>query len=132
MDKRVPAVIVGFETNGLGVARALRRDGIQSISLGGSQWSPVCSSRSSTVFMSSAWSEDAVISDLVAIGKRLRRRAPLLITKDEPVLWISANRTALSEYFEIALPAADVVDLLMDKSKFKELASKNDWPLPRT
>ncbi len=127
-----PAVIVGFETNGLGVARALSEAGIRSISLAGPDWSPVCASRSTSVVMASGWNEDAVVADLIAIGKRLPARAPLLITKDEPVLWISANRSVLDQYFEIRLPDPEVVHLLMDKIQFHALAAERGWPLPRT
>lgn len=82
--------------------------------------------------MSSAWSEDALVSDLLAIGRRLDAKAPILITKDEPVLWISANRVALSEYFEIDLPEPDAVLLLMDKIRFQAYATERGWPLPCT
>ena len=128
----LPAVIVGFETNGLGVARALQREGIQSISLAGPGWSPSCVSWATKVTMSSGWSEEALVSDLVAIGKTLDAKAPLLITKDEPVLWISANRSALSEYFAIAMPEPEIVSLLMDKIRFQAFATERGWPLPNT
>jgi len=128
----VPAIIVGFETNGLGVARALRREGIPSIALAGPGWSPSCSSWTTKVTMCSGWSEDAIVSDLLAIGRRLDAKAPILITKDEPVLWISANRAALSEFFEIVMPEPDVVLLLMDKIRFQAYATERGWPLPST
>jgi len=128
----VPAIIVGFETNGLGVARALRREGIPSISLAGPGWSPSCASWTTKITMCSGWSEDAVVSDLLAIGRRLDAKAPILITKDEPVLWISANRAALSEFFEIVMPEPDVVLLLMDKIRFQAYATEQGWPLPST
>ncbi len=127
-----PAVIVGFETNGLGVARALRRESIPSISLAGPGWTPSCASWSTKITMSSGWNEDALVNDLIAIGRRLHARAPLLITKDEPVLWISANRAALGEYFEIVMPEHDTVLLLMDKLRFHSLATERGWPLPRS
>jgi predicted ATP-grasp superfamily ATP-dependent carboligase len=79
-----------------------------------------------------AWNEDAVIADLIAVGRTLGAKAPLLITKDEPVLWISRNRDVLSEFFEIALPSAETVQLLMDKTRFDSLARERDWPIPRT
>ncbi len=128
----VPAVIVGFEANGLGVARALRREGIESVSLVGPSWSPSCASWTSKTVMASAWTEEAVVSDLLAIGQRFTAKAPLLVTKDEPVLWISANRVVLGEFFEIVMPEPDTVLLLMDKTRFQALATARGWPLPRT
>jgi D-aspartate ligase len=128
----VPAVIVGFENNGLGVARALTREGIPSVALAGPKWSPSCASWTSKVVMSSGWSEESLVTDLVAIGKRLRSRAPLLITKEEPVLWISENRATLSEYFNVMMPEPEVVRLLMHKVQFHTFAQRPGWPLPKT
>lgn len=128
----VPAVIVGFERNGLGVARSLRREGISSISLTGTSWTPSCASRMSKTIRSPDWSEQAVISELLTIGRRLKEKAPLLITKDEPVLWISAHRALLGEFFRITLPEPDVVLRLMDKTRFQARAIAQGWPVPRS
>jgi len=48
------------------------------------------------------------------------------------VLWISAHRAELGEFFEIALPEPDVVMLLMDKIRFQAFAEERGWPLPLT
>jgi predicted ATP-grasp superfamily ATP-dependent carboligase len=79
-----------------------------------------------------AWSSDGVISDLKSIGSRLESKAPLLLTKDQAVLWVSEAREELSNFFEIALPEKETVDLLMNKVRFLKLAQSEGWPVPHT
>ena len=126
------AVIVGLEANGLGVARALARRGVECIAIGTPTWDPAYASRACRVVRCREWSADDLVATLLRVGRELRAKAPLLITKDEPVLWISAARAALSEHFEINLPSPDVVDLLMSKIRFTALAESEKWPIPKT
>jgi D-aspartate ligase len=124
------AVIVGMETNGLAVSRALAAYKVPCIGLAGPQWSPSCQTKTCQVTYARSWSCEGVIADLKSIGERLDRKAPLLITKDEPVLWVSENRDQLSEFYHINLPSREVVNLLMNKTKFLELAKEEKWPVP--
>jgi D-aspartate ligase len=126
------AVIVGMETNGLAVSRALAAHKIPCIGLAGPQWSPSCETRTCQVRYAKLWSCEGVIAGLKSIGEQLDRKAPLLITKDEPVLWVSEHRDQLSQYYHINLPSQAVVDLLMNKSRFLELAREEQWPAPRS
>ena len=133
MDSRKPtAVIVGLEANGLGVARSLASQGIPCIALA-SPWSnPCCYTNACKVVLGSAWSADGVVADLMSIGSRLEAKAPLLLTKDQAVLWISQAREELSRFFQIALPSRETVDLLMSKTQFIKLAQREGWPVPAT
>jgi D-aspartate ligase len=71
-----------------------------------------------------------LIAGLMTVGKRLDRKAPLFITKDESVIWISKFRSELSQFYEISLPEHEVVDLLMNKGSFGDLAKAEGWPIP--
>lgn len=124
------AVIVGMEINGLGVSRALSTYKIPCIGLAGPHWTPSCQTNTCHVIYVKSWSKEGIISDLKSIGERLDHKAPLLITKDEPVLWISECRDQLSEFYNINLPSKEVVNLLMNKVKFLELAKSENWPIP--
>ena len=127
------AIIVGFEANGLGVARALHKSGIQCIGIGAQGWhAPYATRTCRIVRCSKPWSEDEVINRLLSIGSEFKRPAPVLITKDDAVLWLSKNRGKLAEHFEINLPPPATVELMMNKTRFLELAQKEDWPLPVT
>jgi predicted ATP-grasp superfamily ATP-dependent carboligase len=125
------AVVVGFEANGLGVARALGQERIPAIAVTGSAWNPSWHTRyAHRIVKCREWSADCVLNTLIQLGKELSAPAPLLITKDEPVLWISARRDELSRYFKIALPDDEIVQVLMSKLRFEEYAKKRQWPLP--
>jgi D-aspartate ligase len=125
------AVIVGFETNGLGVARALAKERIPAIAVTGPTWNPAWHSRyARKIVRCREWSRDSVMEALLALGRELREPAPLLITKDEPVLWVSASRAELSRFFRIALPDDDTVQLLMSKVQFETYAKLRQWPIP--
>jgi predicted ATP-grasp superfamily ATP-dependent carboligase len=69
---------------------------------------------------------------LKAIGQTLEHKAPLIITKDEAVLWISESRHELKEFYEIYLPDEDTVELLMDKQRFHEMCVRQGWPVPNS
>lgn len=129
-SNRPTAVIVGMEENGLGVARALSVYRIPCIALAQPHWSPFCQTNTCKIVHSTSWTQEGVIGSLKSIGQRLDQRAPLIITKDEPVIWISDSRKELSEFYEINLPDQEIVDLLMNKAKFIEVAAKEGWPIP--
>jgi D-aspartate ligase len=127
----VPAVVVGFEENGLGVARALKAGGVQVLAVA-SRHHPATRTRTARHIPIPRWDRDSLIEGLVALGPDLEGRAPLFITKDEGVLWVSAEREALSPFYHIALPNPDTVDLLMNKARFLEHARARAWPVPKS
>lgn len=128
-----PAVIVGFEANGLGVARALHEFKIPCIAVSTPPRHPAHKTRCcQEIIRCASWDRSALIFELLKIGKRFQGKLPLLITKDEPVLWISESREQLSEYFFINLPSTDIVNLLMDKRMFFHKSKENNWPIPAT
>ena len=131
-NMKIPAVILGMEENGLGVARPLAGEGIPCIALATPWWNPACKTSRCRVVHSSAWTKEAVVEDLLKLGRSLEGKAPVLITKDEPVLWISEARDELSKYFEINLPTEETVNLLMDKQLFTKIARQEGWPVPLT
>jgi D-aspartate ligase len=127
-----PAVILGFELNGLGVARALSRHGVKCIGVAGPSLHPAWKTNTCQVVSCPDWSRDAVLQRLVEIGRAHRRKLPLLITKEVPVRWISEARDELASWYEFALPEKPVVDALLDKAAFARLSAREGWPIPRT
>lgn len=130
-----PAVIVGFELNGLGVSRALAPHGVECLAIGGPSPHPAWKTRTCRVMPCPTWSQEGVVRQLRQIGQRHRShtgRLPLLITMEQPVRWISEARSELVEWYEICLPDAPVVDLLMHKGAFERRCTREGWPVPRT
>jgi D-aspartate ligase len=129
---KIPAVIVGIEINGLGVARALSKENIPCIGVSAPGWNPCCETNACEVVYARSWSCEGLINDLKLLGQRWAGKAPLIITKDEPVLWISEFRRELEEFYEIYLPEHHVVELLMNKRKFYDAGIREGWPFPMT
>jgi predicted ATP-grasp superfamily ATP-dependent carboligase len=127
-----PAVIVGFELNGLGVARALASHGVECIGLTGPIPHPAAKTNACKVIACAAWSREAVLRQLLEIGKGQKRKLPLLITKEAPVRWISDARAEIAEFYEFRLPGKPVVDSLLDKATFARMCERDGWPIPRT
>lgn len=122
-----------MEANGLGVARALAMHHIPVLGLAGPSWTPSCVTNACTgIVYNRSWTQEGIVEDLRSIARRLEHKAPLIITKEEPVLWISEARKDLEESFELNLPDHEVVLLLMNKTKFHELCTSKGWPVPRT
>ena len=126
------AVIVGFDLNGLGVARALAAQGIECIGVSEPIPNPAWNTRTCKVVPCAEWSAAAVLNTLTEIGRNRRQRPSLLITMEEPVRWVSDAREQLHEYYEINLPDKPVVDLLLDKTDFERLCAAEGWPAPRS
>ena len=131
-SRNPPAVIVGFELNGLGVARALRKHGVNCIGVAGPTPHPAHTTNTCQVTSCAEWSQEGLLQKLTEIAKVQDRRLPLLITKEGPVRWISDARDQLVELYEMCLPDKPVVDGLLDKATFARLGLRESWPLPRT
>jgi predicted ATP-grasp superfamily ATP-dependent carboligase len=51
---------------------------------------------------------------------------------DGDLLFVSRNRDALADRFRFTIADADLVERLVDKTRFQELAAEHDLPVPRT
>ncbi len=127
-----PVVIVGFELNGLGVARALAEHGVRCIGVAEPFRHPAWKTNTCEVISCPEWSREAVLKKLTEIGESQTRKLPLLVTKELPVRWISDARDELHEFYEISLPDRPVVDRLLNKASFAQLCAQEGWPIPRT
>lgn len=126
------AVVVGLETNGLGVVRSLAREKIPCIAVSTPDKHPAIQTRFCEVVYTPSWDFEGLIPTLKRVGARLGRKAPLLMTRDQAVMWVSQARSELSQFFEIALPSPDTIDLLMNKRRFLRFAEQRGWPVPKT
>lgn len=132
LSEKPPAIVIGFELNGLGVSRALHSAGISSIAISGSKSNVASHTRTADVRFLPKWDEENLMVALRALASGFSDRPPLLITKDEAVLWVSTNRDELSKHYRVALPSAETVDVLMNKRAFQKLALAKGWPVPKT
>jgi len=125
-------VIAGLQNNGLGVVRALGRQGVPVIAVDGDS----NAMGSVTKYCQKVWCDDftgdELIDTLCKIGETLPEKGILFLTMDRSVLLVSEHRERLEEYYLFNMPDKETVDLLMNKGAFKEFAISNGFPMPKT
>lgn len=73
---------------------------------------------------------EELVDALVGFAGRQPTTPVLMPQSDPDLLVISRNRERLAGGFRFALPDADLVEALVDKSRFIELAQRLDLPVP--
>jgi D-aspartate ligase len=88
---------------------------------------------SETVPRHDAWrQQDAQVRELLEFGRRQPVPPILYYAGDPELLIVSRYRDVLGEVFRFVVPDAVLVDNLMDKARFSDLAERLDLPVPRT
>lgn len=79
------------------------------------------------------WREaDRLVESLIRLGERRASRLVLFYQQDSELLAISRARARLERHFDFLLPSAEMVEDLVDKSRFLALAEKFGLPVPVT
>jgi predicted ATP-grasp superfamily ATP-dependent carboligase len=124
--------VVGLKENGLGVARALKAASIECIGVDSGNHPAHATNACLRIKKMRQWGEKSLVAAMQELGSELDGRAPVLITQDEAVRWISRNRHLLAKHFHLVLPEQESVDTLMNKMAFLKVATQESWPIPRT
>lgn len=74
---------------------------------------------------------DALVERLLAAAARHPEPPALYYGQDPGLLFVSRNRVRLAEGFRFVVPEADLVEALVDKVRFHELADRLALPVPR-
>lgn len=74
----------------------------------------------------------AFIERLLQVGKAFEEKPVFLTDNDKPILAFSRHRKILSQYYRFLLPGEALIEALVDKRGFAELAKKEGLPVPRT
>ena len=132
-DKVPAAVIVGLDSaTGLQSARILAARGVPVIGIATDVRHPCCRTRACVRVVEADTSSPGLIEALHALGPRLDPRAVLFPCTDNSVLLVSRYRDGLTPWFHLALPAAEVVELLVDKARFYTFAQGQGFRVPET
>ena len=75
---------------------------------------------------------ETLIASLVSLGKSLDQKAVLVPCRDPSVFVISRFRKELEPYYHFLLPDHSVVETLIDKVGFSNLASSGGFRIPKT
>lgn len=79
-----------------------------------------------------AWEQgDALTEALIGFAKAQDEPPVLFYEEDRELLLISRRRAELSKYLRFVVADAALVEGLVDKSRFQELAARLDLPVPR-
>lgn len=86
-----------------------------------------------TGVVASRWqSPERSLDDFVALRRRLATRPVLFYGDDATLLLISRNREVFARDYHFLMPPADLVETLVDKSRFAAYAEQLQLTVPRT
>ncbi len=126
-----PAVVLGAGINGLGVVRSLARARVP-VWLVDSERRPEMYTRAAKPVIVSTLHGEALIGELQRLGTTCFSglRPVLLLTQEEVVKIVSDHRDSLTGLYRFSLPAKQVVDALLHKHGFQQLAEQLGGPIP--
>ncbi len=75
---------------------------------------------------------EQALDALMAFARQCPTPPPLFYQGDHDLLLVSRERDVLAGYFGLLLPDAELVEDLVDKLRFAELARARELPVPRT
>lgn len=128
-----PAVLIGLDSmQGLQAARILHDRGVPVIAFAKDPKNHACSTNVCEEIRFTDTRSEALLDSLEELGRNLEGKAVLFPCEDRNVQLVSSHRDRLGEWFHIALPPADVVEMLMDKTSFYSFAQDQGLPIPPT
>lgn len=133
MEFGTPAVVLGAETNGLGVARSLSRAGVPTWLLDSSGRRPEMYTRAAKPVTVRFLHSEELVEELVHLvaTKFPGLRPVLLLTQEESVKTVSYHRDQLNPYYRFSLPPIDILDSLLHKQGFQNLAEQLGNSIPK-
>lgn len=73
-----------------------------------------------------------VVDELLDLGKRFEEKPVLFYGDDNMLKLISRNRERFAQYYHFLMPDQEVIEDLVDKTRFNKLANRLDFPVPET
>ena len=128
---RTPAVIVGADADGLGIARSLGKAGVPVIMVDTNARRPGMHSRYARPFVVKALSGPGLIDGLLTLRESIDQSPMLFLTDDRQVRSVSEHRAQWAGTFRIRLPEPDCIRQLLHKLTFQRLAERHGFPVPR-
>ena len=127
------AIVIGLEsTVGLQTARILRDRGVPVIAITDDPRAFCCRTNACERIITTPNGDDGLTRALEDLAPEMSQRAVLYPCTDMSVLQISRQRQRLEDSYHVVLPAADVVETLLDKVNFYKYAEKQGLAIPKT
>ena len=131
----IPCCVVSPTTHatGLGAIRSLAENKIPVVSF---DWKKNSLGRFSNYCYSIVKdideTESAIVNALIDLGKQFSIKPVLFITSDELTLILNNHRLQLREYFHFIVSEKNIVNNIVYKEKFYQIAAKSGIPIPKT
>ncbi|MHC4958490.1 MAG: carboxylate--amine ligase [Planctomycetota bacterium] len=127
------AVLVGLDSmQGLQAARILHDRGVPVVAIAGDRTHHACRTNTCNAIHHADTGDREVVDLLLKIGPDFTDKPVLFPCQDKCVRIVSRHRDELAAHYRLALPPADVVELLMDKDSFYSYAAEHGLPIPAT
>ncbi len=123
----VPALVIG----GIGIVRNLGEEGIPVYAGSDIPQNHILYSKfvDRKVFFAKMYGE-GFVTQLISLAKTEGRKLMFFSDDDRAILTFSQHQEELRPYYHFTFPPAKMVDAILDKRKFAELARELDLPVP--
>ncbi len=127
------AIVIGLDCiTGLQSARILTGHDVPVIGLAKDPKHFCCKTKVCEKILQINTASEELISFLEFLGPTLEQKAVLFPCTDMSVLTLSRHRQRLAEWYHIALPKHEVVEMLMNKVSFYTYAQQEGLAIPKT
>lgn len=127
------AVVVGLDSiTGLQSARILSARRVQVLGVVASRRHWGARTNACVEVLESPLHGEELVRCLLEASGRIGRKCVLVPCNDASVEAVSLHRERLADRFLLALPPHEIVELLMDKTRFARHAAEQGLPVPRT
>jgi D-aspartate ligase len=125
------AVVIGLDCiTGLQSARILARHGVPVIGIAADPDHFACRTNSCRQIYHADTAGAGLVHHLQQLGPHFSEKAVLFPCTDAAVLTLSRHRHDLQTWYRMRLAEPDVVEMLMDKSRFTRFAQEAGLPVP--
>ena len=133
MKKNLPYVVVIDidHINGLQTARIFAERKIPVIGIADKLKNYPARTRVCEKIVQANTRSNELADKLISIAEIFNEKPLLVPSQDNSVLIVSRNRKKLEQYYKIALPAEDTVEMLMDKPSFYKFAINEKLPVAK-
>lgn len=132
MNVQVPAIIVGFALNGLGIARSLAPMGVDCYILFNEPDDPCLKTKYGNKIQVDGIAAEDILPVIKQIKEATGERPVLFLTNDFTVDSISKNRELFEGLVRFPLPDHDLVDALLQKDRCRDLYERASIDQPDT
>jgi D-aspartate ligase len=132
-NEQPSAIVICLDSiTGLQTARILSQRGVSVIAIAKNPDHFACRTNVCEKILIADTDGFELISTLETLRPTLKENPVLFPCSDTSVLVISRYRDCLDKSFQIVLPSADVIEMMVDKVKFYDYAQENGFPIPET